>query len=200
MLLAVISNARFKTRKEWISNYLKLRNTYRNEATVFLGWPGLNPSDIVREINHPIYLVTGPRDDIIITKQGRKLGILMDGKIILHDDTSLAGIGGIDPHQNIELLRKGLKDHQRIDILLSYFPPKGCGDIVPHFHVRRGLNEILQAIRELKPKITVTSGRKAEECRLDNHTTTLTLSENLNAVIIDTETLKIIKRFRVPLP
>lgn len=200
MLITIISNTHFKTRKEWISNYLRVRNTYQNEATVFIGWPGLNPSDIIREIKHPIYLVTSPSDDIIITKQGRKLGILIDGKIILHDNTLLAGIGGIDPHQNIELIKKDLRNHRKIDILLSYFPPKGCGDMIPHFHVREGLTEILQAIHELKPKIAITSGRDTEECKVGNYTTVLTLGEEQNAVIIDTETLKLRALFRVPSP
>ena len=177
MFIAIIANPRVKTRNE----LLRLAQEFRNAeiaATIVIGTLGLDPEEYAELLPNP-YFLSGAEDDIRVTKQARKLNALLDGNVVEINNVVVAGVGGIDPHQNMErvlkLIAAGVPS-KRIDITLSYHPPRGCGDLIETLKVRRGLDELRTFIEKIRPSLHICDGEYVDTC-LINDTKTYVLGK-----------------------
>jgi len=165
--IAVIANPHVKTRDELLRLSQGLKNR-EITATIVIGNLGLDPEEYAELLPNP-YFLSGAEDDIRITKQARKLNALLDGNIIKLNNVVVAGVGGIEPHQNMErvlkLMRAGMLSG-RIDVTLSYHPPRGCGDIIRSLNVRRGLDELRTFIRNTRPSFHICCGEYVDTCAI----------------------------------
>ncbi len=169
MLIAIVANPRVKTRNE----LLRLAQEFQNAeiaATIVIGNLGLDPEEYAGLLPNP-YFLSGAEDDIRVTKQARKLNALLDGNVVEINNVVVAGVGGIDPHQNMERVLK-LVDAgtlgKRIDITLSYHPPRGCGDLIGTLKVRRGLDELRTFIEKIRPPLHICGGEYVDTCLINN--------------------------------
>ncbi len=169
MFIAIVANPRVKTRNE----LLRLTQEFRNAeitATIVIGNLGLDPEEYAEFLPNP-YFLSGAEDDIRITKQARKLNALLDGNVVEINNIVVAGVGGIDPHQNMEhvlkLVDAGVPD-RRIDITLSYHPPRGCGDLIETLKVRRGLDELRTFIGKIRPSLHMCGGEYVDTCLIND--------------------------------
>ena len=114
---------------------------------VILGGDGTpNPEHLTRD---KVLIVSGDEDDILITKKAREYEILMDGRIYDFKGLKIAGIGGLQSHQDIKRI---LSEDSKIDILVSHYPPYGCLDTV-----RVGQRDVNIGIMELNDVLSKVS-------------------------------------------
>ncbi len=135
-----------------------------SEYTVVIGNAGLSPSKYLSlGVPNPHFL-SGVEDDILITKDARSFGRLLDSREEVIEGRRIWFVSGLEPHQSMELL---LRRYCRgPDIIISYHPPHGCGDLIEHFGVRGGLVELAKFIDEVKPEMVLCRGRVNEVCSL----------------------------------
>ncbi len=165
MPIAVVANPHIRTRKELLKLAQGLQGTEAT-ATIIIGNLGLDPEEYSKYLPNT-YFLSGAEDDIRITKQARKLNALLDGNIIELNGITVAGVGGIDPHQNMERILRLVKKEtlsKRVNVTLSYHPPRDCGDLIKTIKVRRGLDELRVFIRELQPLVHVCGGEYLDTC------------------------------------
>jgi len=92
---------------------------------IILGGDGTpDPEYLVR---NKVLIVSGDEDDILITKKAREYNMLIDGRICEFKGLKIAGVGGLQPHQDI---RRIIREGSNINILISHYPPHGCLDKV----------------------------------------------------------------------
>lgn len=104
------------------------------------------------------YLVTGYVDDIIVTKSWGVVGRLLDGRCSPVGAYRVCGIGGVDAVQSAGLLVRRYRDYEP-DLLVTSVPPKGFMDYNPLLRARVGSLEVREAVRLLRPRALVYSGR-----------------------------------------
>ncbi len=184
MQVLIISHIRF-TRKSDARIMKRVAENMQADSIYFLGWPGLHPQTLVDELGNFLF-ITSYKDDIAITKEGRKRGLLLDGKMIKQDGLVISGIGGINPHHDMERLRKQIYDREGNirNLILSYFPPYGCGDHVALLGKKRGLVELLHFLAEVRPDYLISAGEKKQFCRM-YRVNVLTLDDSTNAALVD---------------
>ncbi len=98
---------------------------------ILLGGDGTpDPNFIVRLYKsnnaHSVLIVSGDEDDILITKRARDLGILLDGRMVTIKGITVAGISGLQPHQDINRLAAEGSQGKKVNILVTHFPPYSC--------------------------------------------------------------------------
>ncbi len=185
MLIAIVADPRVKTRNELLRLTRKLRGTGIT-ATIVIGNLGLDPGEYAELLPNP-YFLSGAEDDIRVTKQARKLNALLDGNVIKLNNIVVAGVGGVDPHQNMERVLKLMDSGalgRGIDVTLSYHPPRGCGDLVRALGVRRGLDELRTFIEKVRPSLHICCGEYVDTC-LINDTKTCVLSRGEAYALIE---------------
>ncbi len=169
--------------EEEIRGFLDRVSELSPEAAVLIGWCGFS-THLIKELRKRKYfLVTSPYDDIAVTKEARKYGVLLDGKAVRIKDIIIGGVGGLNPIQDIGRLSRILGSRITLNILVSYYPPYGCGDLVHALGVRKGLQELTEIIKEIKLRLLVSGGNASEVCRLGS-IKALALGEELNSVTI----------------
>jgi len=103
--------------------------------------------------------VPGDLDDIYILHKLRVLKANIDGKAIKLGNVLLLGIGGVNPHQSIRLLKKSLSRYIDLDdlikILITHYPPYGILDYSESLRVHRGLGIINEVIDSLRPNFVL---------------------------------------------
>ena len=101
----------------------------------------------------------GDLDDIYILHKLRLLKANIDGKAIRLGNVLLLGIGGVNPHQSIRLLKKSLSKYIDLDdltkILITHYPPYGILDYSESLGVHRGLRIINEVIDNLRPNFVL---------------------------------------------
>ncbi|RLG81092.1 MAG: hypothetical protein DRO09_02325 [Thermoprotei archaeon] len=126
----------------------------------------IDPAKAVKDVH--LLVVSGDMDDVYLTKSARSVNVLLDGRVVNINGFNVAGIGGLEPSQNIRRvvnLVERLKAH--VDILVTHFPPRGCLDSVNELGVRRGLLEVSDVCRLLNPSLVLTAhSRRAGVCVL----------------------------------
>ncbi len=174
----IVANVKVR-KKEELNDLVNAVHALTPDTIFFIGWPGLHPANLQSSLQLKHYLVTSPHDDILITKFLQANGSLLDGKYVFIKGITVAGIGGLNPLQN---LRKVLSAKEIPEILLTYHPPYGCGDLIRHLGVRRGLPELHEVIKTKKPRLHISSGSEKDECRI-NSSTVLTLPEKTGIIV-----------------
>ncbi len=109
----------------------------------------LETAEIFSEFKNS-FAVSGNLDDISIMKHLSKKGILLDGKIKTFNELTFIGIGGIDPINNISVIKNFSFTKYKYIILVSHNPPYGILDKT-FFNVRAGLKEINSVLNYIKP-------------------------------------------------
>ncbi len=150
------------------------------EATILLGFPNIPLIEPPAKETIKIMAVTSILNDIQVTKKGREHSLLLDGEVKKVKEITLAGVGGIDPHQNIEAL---IKSKEKPEVIVSYFPTKGCGDYIPQLNVRKGLEELKELINQVNPATLITGGTSNDQCRI--HETLILTVTKKSYLIID---------------
>jgi len=106
---------------------------------IILGGDGTpDPEYLVR---NKVLIVSGDEDDILITKKAREYNMLIDGRIWEFKGLKIAGVGGLQPHQDI---RRIIREESGINILISHYPPHGCLDrvLISHKEVNMGIIDL----------------------------------------------------------
>jgi len=166
-----------------IQIFLDRLSEFSPETAILIGWCGFSTS-LIKELKERRYfLVTSPYDDIAITKEARKYDVLLDGRIVKVKNIIIGGVGGLNPIQDMSRLSRILKPGIILHILVSYHPPYKCGDLVSSLGIRRGLHELTEVLREVKPRLLVASGSTFEICKF-GRTKALTLGERTNSVVL----------------
>ncbi|GEM_PF-5697083 len=124
------------------------------DTAILVGGLNLTPD----ELGISVYLVTGYVDDIVVTKSWGNVGRLLDGKCSLVGAYRVCGIGGVDVVQSAELLMRRYRGYAP-DLLVTSAPPKGFMDYNPILRARVGSLEVREAVRVLRPRVLVYSGR-----------------------------------------
>ncbi len=124
------------------------------DSVIVAGGLNLTPE----ELGVSAYLVTGYVDDIVVTKSWGAVGRLLDGRCLPVGAYRVCGIGGVDAVQSAELLVRRYSSYAP-DLLITSVPPKGFMDYNPVLRVRVGSLEVREAVRVLRPKALVYSGR-----------------------------------------
>lgn len=124
------------------------------EVAILVGGLNLTPD----ELGVSAYLVTGYVDDIVVTKSWGSIGKLLDGRCSPVSVYRVCGIGGVDAVQSADLLMKRYRGYAP-DLLVTSVPPKGFMDYNPVLRVRVGSLEVREAVRMLRPRALVYSGR-----------------------------------------
>jgi hypothetical protein len=197
MPLIIISHLRLTRKSEVMKIKRAAESVYANSIG-FLGWPGLHPQTLVNELGN-FYFVTSPKDDIVVTKEGRKRGLLLDGRTIKRGKLMVSGVGGINPHDDMERLRKLIPGHEGSakHLILSYFPPYGCGDQIALLGKKRGLVELLQFLAEVRPDYVISTGEKNQVCNVHG-VNVMTLNDSTNAAIVNLNEHFRIKCLKLP--
>lgn len=152
-MLAVIG--RSWVRPRMTSNLVRqLIKALNSEVAILVGGLNLTPD----ELGVSAYLVTGYVDDIVVTKSWGAVGRLLDGRCSLVGAYRVCGIGGVDAVQSAELLMRRYRDYAP-DLLVTSVPPKGFMDHNPILRARVGSLEVREAVRVLRPRVLVYSGR-----------------------------------------
>ncbi|AFZ71170.1 putative phosphoesterase, ICC [Caldisphaera lagunensis DSM 15908] len=112
----------------------------------------LETAEIFSEFRNS-FAVSGNVDDVSIMKLLSKKGILLDGKIKTVNEIAFIGIGGIDPINNISVIKNyPFNKKYKYVILVSHNPPYGILDKT-FFNIRAGLKEINSILNYIKPSI-----------------------------------------------
>jgi len=183
--IVVVSNPHVKTRKELLELAQKLRKPGIT-ATIVIGNLRLDPEEYVRVLPNP-YFLSGAEDDIRVTKQARKLNALLDGNVVEIGNVVVAGVGGVDPHQNMERVLRLLRTRslgKRVDVTLSYHPPRGCGDFIKDLRLRKGLDELRDFIKAVNPMLHVCGGEYVDTCSV-NGTAIYALGKGASYLLIE---------------
>ncbi len=104
-----------------------------------------------------VYAVTGNMDDTHIARLLSDYGWLLDGRVAVHGDYVFAGIGGLQPLQNIEAVKRLLEQHGlvgggRVLIVLAHHPVHGKLDTT-FMGTHAGLYETRRLVEELHPRL-----------------------------------------------
>jgi len=185
LLVAIVADPRVKTRDELLRLTQRLRGAGIT-ATIVIGNLGLDPEEYAELLPSP-YFLSGAEDDIRVTKQARKFNALLDGNVVKLNSIVVAGVGGVDPHQNMERVLKLMDSGalgRGIDVTLSYHPPRGCGDLVRALGVRRGLDELRAFIEKVRPSLHICCGEYVDTC-LINDTRTYVLGRGEAYALIE---------------
>lgn len=119
--------------------------------------------DFIKELsNINILMISGDEDDIHITKLAKKYNILLDGKIVEVDSVKIGGIGAINTFLDYSTI---ISSSERIDVLLTHFPPYGCLDRRAPLYISSGLKSLHILLKTVKPYVTFIghSSRSAVE-------------------------------------
>ena len=139
--------------RDWfLDTFIKILATEEPDLIV-VGGDYCSDPEVLTRLGTDILLVSGEKDDIYLTKRAKSLNIFLDGRVAYLKSTIFAGVGGIEPHQNIRRITD--KHLEPVDILVTHYPPKGCLDIVMG-NLKAGLAEINLLVTNLKPKIILT--------------------------------------------
>lgn len=112
----------------------------------------VDTAEALTEAGAEVYAITGNVDNAAVYRKLKALGILLDGRIAIHEGLAIGGLGGLDVKSSLTRLERELKDVGRVDILLSHHPPKGILDeVYPGKHV--GLSEVRALSDSLKPRL-----------------------------------------------
>jgi len=146
-----------------IVHLARLLRDIGSELTIVIGNVGLSPRKYLSlGVPNPHFL-SGVEDDIIITKDARSSGRLLDGREEVVGGRRVWFVSGLDPHQSMELLMRRY-GRGGPDMIISYHPPHGCGDLIACLGVRGGLVELAEFIEEVKPEVVLCRGRVSEVC------------------------------------
>ncbi len=167
------------TTEEELRKLLRLLLNAGTEAAILLGFPNIPLIKPPAAETMKTLVVTSMLNDIQVTKKGRKHSILLDGEVKEINEVTVGGVGGIDPHQNIDAV---IKNREKPEVIVSYFPAKGCGDYIPQLNVRKGLGELKELINHVKPATLITGGTTNEECRM-HETLVLTVTRRSYLII-----------------
>lgn len=126
-------------------------------AAVVAGGINLTPDEL-GEVGVTTYIVTGYVDDIVVTKSWGAAGRLLDGRCLPIMGFRVCGIGGVDAVQSAELLMLRYGGYEP-DVLITSVAPKGFMDENPVLRVRTGALEVREAVKVLRPKILIFSGK-----------------------------------------
>jgi len=139
--------------QDWLLNNIIPELIKENPDLLLIGGDYCSDPETLMRLGMNVLLISGEQDDIYLTKKAKSLNIFLDGRVTQYKSTILAGIGGIEPHQNIRRIIS--KYMGSIDILITHYPPKNCLDTVMNT-LKGGLIEINALISSMKPKIILT--------------------------------------------
>ncbi len=131
-----------------------LLKTLGADFVIVVGGLNLTPE----ELGINTYIVTGYVDDIVVTKSWGAVGRLLDGRCSPVGAFKVCGIGGVNAVQSAELLMNRYSDYAP-DLLITSVPPKGFMDYNPVLRARVGSLEVREAVRVLRPRALVYSGK-----------------------------------------
>ncbi len=127
------------------------------DLTIIAGDINVDLKHLSNSVTGKLITVSGDKDDIIITKQGKGLSVLIDGSLIECLGLRLAGVGGISIHQNLRRLTNVLNANRtKLDVLVTHFPPIYCLDFSRELGVYLGLREIREFVERSSPKLVIS--------------------------------------------
>ncbi len=105
----------------------------------------------VRELSGlNLLAVSGDDDDIYVLKLAKKYNVLIDGKIVEVAGVKVGGVGAVNTSLDLSSL---MSRSERVDVLLTHFPPYGCLDRQPPFYIPTGLRSIRMLLEVVKPSL-----------------------------------------------
>lgn len=105
--------------------------------------------DFIRELsNINILMVSGDEDDIHTIRLAKKYNILLDGKIAEVGSVKIGGVGAISTSLDYSTI---MSSSEKIDVLLTHYPPYGCLDRRPPLYVPSGLKSLYILLKTMRP-------------------------------------------------
>lgn len=105
----------------------------------------------IKELSHTeLFIVSGDEDDIHVIKLAKRHNILLDGKIVEVAGVKIGGVGAVNTSLDYSTLVSSI---EKIDVLLTHFPPYGCLDRHPPLYIPSGLKSLRILLETIKPSI-----------------------------------------------
>lgn len=120
------------------------------EALLLCGDVSLNESFLKELSQFNVLMVSGDEDDIHIVKLAKKYNILVDGKVIDMSGIKIGGVGAINTSLDYSAL---ISNREKINVLLTHFPPYGCLDKYPPLYIPSGLKSLRILLETIRPSI-----------------------------------------------
>ena len=135
-----------------LSYVARLSRYAEAELVLLCGDVGINEEFLTGVSQHTVLAVSGDEDDIHVIKLAKRYGILIDGRVVEVSGVKVGGVGAINTALDYSTLVSGV---ERIDILVTHFPPHGCLDAQPPFYIHSGLRSIRQLLEAVKPSVVL---------------------------------------------
>lgn len=146
-------------------NYIATVARQAEVDLLLLGGDVAISEDFIKELSSiDILMVSGDEDDIHTIRLAKKYNVLLDGKITEVGGVKIGGIGAINTPLDYSTI---MSSSEKIDVLLTHFPPYRCLDGRPPLYVPSGLRSLRILLKTARPHtifIGHSSRPSAEYC------------------------------------
>ncbi|MCS7099621.1 MAG: hypothetical protein NZ925_04695, partial [Sulfolobales archaeon] len=116
---------------------------------LLLGGDVVISENFIKELsNIDILMVSGDEDDVHTIRLAKKYNVLLDGKVTEVGSVKIGGIGAISTSLNYSTI---MSSSEKIDVLLTHYPPYGCLDRQPPLYVHSGLKSLRILLKTVRP-------------------------------------------------
>lgn len=136
------------SRPDQLEYLIKVAKYAEIDVLVLCGDVSISES-FVRELSHTgLLMISGDEDDIHVIRLAKRYNILLDGRVVEIGGVRIGGVGAVNTSLDYSTL---MSSAERIDVLLTHFPPYGCLDRHPPLYIPSGLKSLRILLETIKP-------------------------------------------------